>query len=65
MRLRQRSPRPHAGFKGAASRRGARGEGRKGKGGERKGKGGEVREGGRRGEERLTLMRSWNRAAIG
>jgi len=40
------------------------GEGRKRKGRKGKGKGGEVQGGrGRGGEGRLTLMRSWNRAA--
>jgi len=48
------APDPLAGFKGAA------GMGR-GKGGKGKGKGGEGQGG--RGEGRLTLTRSWNRAA--
>jgi len=50
-----------AGFKGATSRRGEA-KGRKGKGGEKKGGEGIGREGGKR-EGRLTLTRSWNRAA--
>jgi len=60
----QRSPRSPSRFQWAALRREAEGNGWKGNGGEEKGKNGEGQGGrGRGGEERLTLMRSWNRAA--
>jgi len=57
-------PDPLAGFKGAASQRGGEGKGGKEKGREGKGKGGEGQGGrGRGGEGRMTLLRSWNKAA--
>jgi len=55
LRAKPRSPDPVAGFKAG---------GREGEGREEKGKGEDGQRGkGREGERRLTLMRSWNRAA--